>query len=96
VTRAEVDRWLAFSVPMPMKSDQRLDVSGVLIPFSLAMCKSTLSRMAGGGVLEIRLQDQDTLRDLLTIVDRSEDQVLAWEKHDVYYLVWVQKCSKGS
>ncbi len=55
----------------PMKSDQRLDISGVVIPFSLALCKSALARMAAGAVLEIRLQDRDTLQDLLIIVERS-------------------------
>jgi TusA-related sulfurtransferase len=74
-----------------MRSDQRLDISGVVIPFSLALCKSTLSQMAVGAVLEIRLRDRDTLQDLLMIVERSGDGVLAWEKQDEYYHVWVQK-----
>lgn len=74
-----------------MKADQRLDISGVVIPFSLALCKSTLERMAAGGVLEIRLQDRDTLQDLLTILERSGEQVLAWERHDFFYYLWVQK-----
>ena len=74
-----------------MKSDQRLDISGVVIPFSLALCKSTLAQMAAGAVLEIRLRDHDTLKDLLIIVERSGDEVLAWEKHDDYYHLWVQK-----
>ena len=75
----------------PMKSDQRLDISGVVIPFSLALCKSTLAPMETGAVLEIRLRDHDTLQDLLIIVERSGDHVLAWEKHDEYYFLWVQK-----
>jgi TusA-related sulfurtransferase len=75
----------------PMKSDQRLDISGVVIPFSLALCKFTLALMAAGAVLEIRLQDHDTLQDLSIIVERSGDTVLAWEKHDEYYFLWVQK-----
>ncbi|MHB9074846.1 MAG: sulfurtransferase TusA family protein [Desulfobaccales bacterium] len=75
----------------PMKSDQRLDISGVLIPFSLALFKSTLAQMAAGAVLEICLKDHDTLRDLLIIVERSGDDVLAWEKQGDCYYVWVQK-----
>jgi len=74
-----------------MRADQRLDISGVVIPFSLALCKSTLARMAAGAVLEIRLRDHDTLQDLLIIVERSGDDVLAWEKHEEYYQLWVQK-----
>jgi len=78
-----------------MRSDQQLDISGVLIPFSLALCKSTLARMAASRVLEIRLRDQDTLQDLLIIMERSGDQVLAWEKHDEYYYLWVRKSPGG-
>jgi TusA-related sulfurtransferase len=74
-----------------MKSDQRLDISGVVIPFSLALCKSALARMAAGAVLEICLRDRDTLQDLLIIVERSGDDILAWEKHDAGYYMWVQK-----
>ena len=74
-----------------MKSDQQLDISGVVIPFSLALCKSTLAQMAPGGVLEIRLRDHETLQDLLLIVERSGDHVLAWEKHDEHCCLWVQR-----
>ncbi len=81
-------------VPSPypaLRSDQRLDISGVVIPFSLALCKSTLVQMAAGTVLEIRLRDHDTFQDLLIIVERSEDTVLTWEKHDEYYYLWVRR-----
>jgi TusA-related sulfurtransferase len=78
-----------------MKSDQRLDISGVLIPISLALCKSTLAQMTAGAVLEICLGDYDTLQDLLIIVERSGDNVMAWEKHDDRYYVWVQKSPDG-
>jgi TusA-related sulfurtransferase len=74
-----------------MKSDQQLDISGVVIPFSLALCKSTLAHMTGGTVLEICLTDHDTLQDLLIIVERSGDDILAWEKHDDCYYLWVRK-----
>jgi TusA-related sulfurtransferase len=85
--------WLRPCMVIPMKPDQRLDVSGVILPISLALCKNTLTRMAAGTVLEIRLQDHDTLQDLLIIVGRSGDTVLTWEKHDEYFYLWVQKNS---
>lgn len=74
-----------------MKSDQRLDISGVVIPFSLALCKGALARMAPGAVLEIRLRYCATLQDLRIIVERSGDHVLAWEQHDDNCFLWVQK-----
>jgi len=76
-----------------MRSDQQLDISGEMIPVSLALCKSALARMATGAVLEIRLRDQDTLRDLLMIVERSGDNVLAWENREEYYSLWVKNGS---
>jgi TusA-related sulfurtransferase len=74
-----------------MRSDQQLDISGVVSPISLALCKAALAPMAVGAVLEIRLRDEETLRDLLMIVERSRDRVLAWERHEEDYCVWVQK-----
>jgi TusA-related sulfurtransferase len=74
-----------------MKADQQLDISGVVTPISLALCKATLGQMAAGAVLEIRLGDQETLRDLVLIVERSEDRVLAWESREEHYCLWVQK-----
>jgi TusA-related sulfurtransferase len=77
-----------------MKSDQRLDISRVLIPFSLALCKSTLTQMAAGAILEICLRDHDTLKDLLIILERSGDDILAWEKQDDCFYLWVRKSSR--
>lgn len=74
-----------------LKSDQRLDISGVVIPISLALCKCTLARMAAGAVLEICLQDFDTLQDLLMIVERSEDQVLSCERQEEGYCLKVRR-----
>ncbi len=84
-------RWLQGDVFTPMKSDHRLDISGVVMPFSLALCKSTLAHMKAGAVLEICLGDHDTLKDLLIIVERSRDHVLAWERHDSCCYLWVRK-----
>ncbi len=75
-----------------LKSDQRLDLSGDVIPFSLAHCKAALAQLAPGEVLEIRLGDYETLQDLLIIVERSGDRVLAWERQAGYCSLWVEKC----
>jgi TusA-related sulfurtransferase len=73
------------------KPDQQLDISGVFIPFGLVLCKSTLARMSAGAVLEIRLQDRDTFQDLVMILNRSADQLLAWEQRNDDYYLWVRK-----
>jgi hypothetical protein len=41
--------------------------------------------------LEICLGDHDTLKDLLIIVERSGDDILAWEKQDDCFYLWVRK-----
>lgn len=79
-----------------LKSDQHLDISGVVIPFSLVLCKGALARLDPGAVLEIRLRDHETLKDLLIIVERTGDRVLAWERHDEDCRLWVQKGLGGS
>ncbi|MCX5891904.1 MAG: sulfurtransferase TusA family protein [Deltaproteobacteria bacterium] len=76
-----------------MKADQQLDICGEVVPVSLALCKCTLVRLPAGAVLEIRLRDRDTLEDLLMIVERSEDKVLAWENREECYSLWVRKSS---
>jgi TusA-related sulfurtransferase len=73
------------------KADQRLDISGKVIPFSLALCKCTLARMTAAAVLEIRLSDHETLQDLIIIVERSGDHILYWEKQEEHYYLWVRK-----
>lgn len=73
------------------RSDEILDISGVMMPFGLVLCKAALARLAQGEILEIRLQDDDTLKDLLIILERSGDRVLAWEQRGRHYHVWVQK-----
>jgi TusA-related sulfurtransferase len=77
-----------------MKANQQLDICGEVTPVSLALCKCTLARLAFGAVLEIRLRDRDTLEDLLMIVERSEDKVLAWENREECYSLWVKKGSR--
>ena len=74
-----------------MKADQQLNICGEVTHVSLAICKCTLGRLASGAVLEIRLRDRDTLEDLLMIVERSEDKVLAWENREEHYSLWVRK-----
>ncbi len=74
-----------------MKADQQLDICAEVTPVSLAICKCTLARLASGAVLKIRLRDRDTLADLLMIVERSGDQVLAWENREECYSLWVRK-----
>ncbi len=79
-----------------MRADQLLDLSGIVIPFSLVLCKGALTQMAPGKVLEIHLRDHETLQSLLVIVERSGDHVLAWERRQDDCVLWVQKSAGSS
>jgi|UniRef100_A0A7C3UX25 TusA-related sulfurtransferase len=84
------------ALPGPVRQvDQRLDLTGVEIPFSLILCKATLARMEAGKILEVRLQDREALQDLLLILTRSGEQVLAWQLHQVDCYLWVRKALKS-
>jgi len=79
-----------------MRADEKLDLCGVLEPYCLLMCKSTLASMKPGAVLEIHLRDPETLKDLLTILERSQEIVLAEMQREDHTCLWVQKGDVGN
>jgi TusA-related sulfurtransferase len=74
-----------------MQVDKKLDLCGMLNPYCLLMFKSTLARMEPGDVLEIQLRDPETLGDLLTILDRSAETVVAKTQRADRTCLWVRK-----
>lgn len=76
-----------------VRSDKLLDLSAMVLPFSLILCKATLERLAPGQILEVLVSGQDTLSDLLTILPRAGDHILAWEAQGEHFRLWVQKGS---
>jgi TusA-related sulfurtransferase len=74
-----------------MEPDQRLDLCGVIEPCCFLMCKSALASMRRGKVLEIFLGDPETVRDLVTIFERSGETVLACEKLEDRYRLLVRR-----
>jgi hypothetical protein len=69
---------LAAKLDIMAASVELLDISGVVLPFGLMLCKAAMKRLDARKVLEIRLQDRDTLQDLLMIFQRSGDRIIAW------------------
>lgn len=63
---------------MPQK--QSLDLKGVISPLDLLKSKSSLASMSKGEILEIILADEDSAKDLITIVRRSDDELLYHRK----------------
>jgi len=74
-----------------MHIDEKLDLSGIVVPFCLFMCKTTLAAMKPGAIVEIRLRDPAIIEDLLIILQRSGDRVMSQRQEGEHYHLWVQK-----
>jgi TusA-related sulfurtransferase len=74
-----------------IKAEDQLDLCGMVAPYCLLMCKSTLASMKPGAVLEIHLRDPETVHDLLTVLERSGEKVVANVQSEGFTRLWVQK-----
>ncbi len=78
-----------------MQADEKLDLCGFIKPYCLLRCKSVLASMKLGSILEIRVGDPETYSDLLTILDRSGEEVLSSRKRKKDFLIRVRKNWEG-
>jgi TusA-related sulfurtransferase len=74
-----------------MEVDEKLDLSGIIAPCSFLLCKSRLASMKPGAVLEVHVSDPETLKDLLTILDRSGEKIVARMQNAHRTCLWVEK-----
>ncbi len=74
-----------------MQADKKLDLCGVLAPYCLLMCKSELAYMEPEAILEVHLRDPQTIENLLTILDRSGETVLAQLQGEDHTCLWILK-----
>jgi|WetSurMetagenome_2_1015567.scaffolds.fasta_scaffold1329506_1 TusA-related sulfurtransferase len=74
-----------------IKADDQLDLCGMMVPYCLLMVKSTLASMKPGAVLEIHVRDPETVQDLLTVLTRSGEKVVARVQSEDITRLWVQK-----
>ncbi len=63
-----------------MVSTIELDLRGVISPLNLLKCKSRLTSMKTGDILEVLLVDMDVVTDLIMIVKRSDDEIAFQKK----------------
>ncbi len=63
-----------------MASKIFLDLKGVISPLNLLKCKCCLKSMNKGGILEVMLADMDAVKDLITIINRSRDDLIYKKK----------------
>lgn len=74
-----------------MQADERLDLCGIIAPYSFLLCKSTLASMVPGALLEVHLSDPETLEDLLTILNRSGEKIITRVQDGNRTCLWIQK-----
>ena len=74
-----------------MSRKQKLDLVGIGWPVCFLECKRALGEIDRGVCLEIIMQDPDAVEELVTIVDRSQDQILQIRKKHDCYQIQIQK-----
>ncbi len=68
-----------------------LDLIGVIAPVSLFKCKSTLKAMPKGSILKVFINDDEVVKDLTLIINRSNDSVLMLKKQDDYTMIQIMR-----
>ena len=68
-----------------------LNLVGVISPLDLLKCKQTLNAMKKGEVLKVILADPEVARSLITIVDRSRDELFFQEKRQNHICLGIKK-----
>lgn len=76
-------------------SNSKLDLTGVISPLCLLKCKSVLTGMESGHVLEVLLQDYGVVEKLVKIIERSQDQVMTSKMEGNLYQICIKKGSKS-
>jgi TusA-related sulfurtransferase len=77
-----------------VSSNSKLDLTGVISPLCLLKCKSVLTGMESGHVLEVLLQDSGVVEMLVKIIERSQDQVMESKMEKDLYRICIKKGSK--
>ena len=72
-------------------SNIELDLIGVIAPVSLLKCKSTLKTMSKGDILTVFINDDEVIKDLTLIINRSNDSVLMLQKEDDHTLIQIMR-----
>ena len=74
-----------------MSRKSELDLVGVGWPVCFLEYKRSLNGMEPGDILEISMQDPDAVDELVTIVRRSQDQLIEMKKEVDLYRIQIQK-----
>ena len=69
----------------------KLDLKGVIAPVSLLKCKSFLKTMSKGDILTVFINDDEVVKDLTLIIQRSNDSVLMLKKEDDHTCIQIMR-----
>jgi TusA-related sulfurtransferase len=68
-----------------------LDLMGVVSPICLLKCKSALSRLNPGEVLDVLVQDEEVVESLSMILKQSQDRMEGYSKEGECFRISIRK-----
>jgi TusA-related sulfurtransferase len=68
-----------------------LDLIGVVSPICLLKCKSALSRLNPGEVIEVMVQDEEVVESLSMILKQSQDSMESFTKEGECFRISIRK-----
>ena len=74
-----------------MSSTLQLDLIGVTWPVCLLKFKTVLNNMGSCEVLEVLAQDPDVVKNIVMIIERSEDTLISRRRDGAIYRLSVQR-----
>ena len=74
-----------------METASTLDLIGVVSPICLFKCKSALSRLDPGEVIEIVVQDEEVVESLSMILKQSQDSMESFTKEGECFRISIRK-----
>lgn len=74
-----------------MSLKKELNLVGVVSPMCLLKCKSVLTRMNPGDILEVLVEDPDVVDELIKILKRSSDHVKEFYREENHFRIHLEK-----
>jgi len=74
-----------------MASTHKLDLIHMISPLCLLKCKSALSGLNRGEVLEVWLQDPEVVESIKKIIGLSSDRIIGTDKDNGRFCLFIEK-----
>ena len=74
-----------------MEMASTLDLIGVVSPICLLKCKSALSRLNPGEVLDVLVQDEEVVESLSMILKQSQDSMESFTREGECFRISIRK-----